>query len=438
MNAAEQFNRDCDCTLTDVPELQRRLAIEATHPHLFSPAPVFVAREQVRDMQRTVEAVESVSRLPGYRREVLARAPRIAQEAPAATGVFMGFDFHLSPQGPRLIEINTNAGGAFLNIAARELQRACCDGIDGLVSRQREAGELENELFEMFAREWRASRGDQPLRSIAIVDARPEQQYLYPEFLLAARLFEQRGIRTRIVDPGALAIRGDRLEAGGEPIDLVYNRLTDFYFEDPHHEVLRSAYERRLAVVTPHPHAHAVYANKHNLALLSDAAELARVGATPEAIGQLIRTVPDTRSVSGDGDRWWNHRKSWFFKPGSGFGSRGSYRGDKLTRRVFGEVMAGDYVAQEFTPPSERWRSTPDGRQVFKIDVRCYAFEGRVQLMAARLYQGQTTNFRTAGGGFAPIYTVDGVRADTGAQNAAGMLAGEPPARPQSSSNCSD
>ena len=30
----------------------------------------------------------------------------------------------------------------------------------------------------------------------------------------------------------------------------------------------------------------------------------------------------------------------------------------------------------------------------------------RVQLMAARLYQGQTTNFRTEGGGFAPIYVL--------------------------------
>lgn len=26
-------------------------------------------------------------------------------------------------------------------------------------------------------------------------------------------------------------------------------------------------------------------------------------------------------------------------------------------------------------------------------------------LVAARLYQGQTTNFRTAGGGFAPVFT---------------------------------
>jgi hypothetical protein len=26
--------------------------------------------------------------------------------------------------------------------------------------------------------------------------------------------------------------------------------------------------------------------------------------------------------------------------------------------------------------------------------------------MAARLYQGQTTNFRTVGGGFAPVYVI--------------------------------
>ena len=69
--------------------------------------------------------------------------------------------------------------------------------------------------------------------------------------------------------------------------------------------------------------------------------------------------------------------------------------------------MSGGYVAQQITPPSERWRTTANGREAYKIDVRCYAYAGRVQFMAARLYQGQTTNFRTAGGGFAPVYTVD-------------------------------
>jgi hypothetical protein len=38
-----------------------------------------------------------------------------------------------------------------------------------------------------------------------------------------------------------------------------------------------------------------------------------------------------------------------------------------------------------------------------KVDVRNYVYAGAVQLIAARLYQGQTTNFRTEGGGFAPV-----------------------------------
>jgi hypothetical protein len=40
-----------------------------------------------------------------------------------------------------------------------------------------------------------------------------------------------------------------------------------------------------------------------------------------------------------------------------------------------------------------------------KLDLRSYVYAGRIQLVAARLYQGQTTNFRTAGGGFAPVLT---------------------------------
>ena len=41
-----------------------------------------------------------------------------------------------------------------------------------------------------------------------------------------------------------------------------------------------------------------------------------------------------------------------------------------------------------------------------KIDVRNYVYGGQVQLVTARLYQGQTTNFRTPGGGFAPVYAL--------------------------------
>jgi signal transduction histidine kinase len=38
--------------------------------------------------------------------------------------------------------------------------------------------------------------------------------------------------------------------------------------------------------------------------------------------------------------------------------------------------------------------------------VTSYVCDGQVQSLAARLYSGQTTNFRTPGGGFAPVYVV--------------------------------
>jgi hypothetical protein len=41
-----------------------------------------------------------------------------------------------------------------------------------------------------------------------------------------------------------------------------------------------------------------------------------------------------------------------------------------------------------------------------KVDVRFYTYDGELLIAAARLYQGQTTNFRTPGGGFAPVFFV--------------------------------
>ncbi len=79
-----------------------------------------------------------------------------------------------------------------------------------------------------------------------------------------------------------------------------------------------------------------------------------------------------------------------------------------LTKRVFAEIMQGDYVAQKMAPPGERAICVEDAEPaLLKYDVRCYVYDGKIQLVAARLYQGQTTNFRTPGGGFAPVHVVE-------------------------------
>jgi hypothetical protein len=78
-------------------------------PHLFAAAPVFISELQLQQMRAVIAAAEAVAEpaAPG-----------------AALGVFYGYDFHLNEQGAHLIEINTNAGGGFLNALLLESQRA--------------------------------------------------------------------------------------------------------------------------------------------------------------------------------------------------------------------------------------------------------------------------------------------------------------------------
>jgi hypothetical protein len=317
-------------------------------------------------------------------------------------GVFFGYDFHLDEQGAHLIEINTNAGGGFLNALLVDSQREA-----NLPGKAVAVENLEQTFLAMFRNEWRLARGDALLKTIAIVDEQPETQYLYPEFLLAKNLFERSGIAAHIVASGDIQAHQDGLYFLGEKIDLVYNRLTDFSLQQ--HPALRQAYLDGQVVLTPHPFAYAQYADKQNLARLTEAQGLQVLGADEADITTLQAGIPHTLTVRPDMEAMlWAERKQWFFKPSSGYGSKGAYRGANITRRVFGEIMQGNYVAQKLAPPGERMLKVNDAGDVsLKYDVRCYVYEGQVQLVAARLYQGQTTNFRTPGGGFALVRVVE-------------------------------
>lgn len=414
---AEALNVACRCVSVDVQtlrnEVERALrayglpvSLVETQPHLFSAVPVFICRAHAEQMAAVVSALEAVVELPAYQEAALSRAPGIARYDPGARGVFLGLDFHLSEDGPKLIEINTNAGGALLAAMLAEVQRACCDEVRKGAADARALSVLEKRFYDMFLAEWEASGRAGAPRTAAIVDDDPQGQYLYPEFLLFSRLFERFGVHALVADAARLAYRNGALRIDDRSIDLVYNRLTDFALDAPAHAALRSAYLDGAAVVTPHPRAHALYADKRNLALLGDAAALRRFGAPSETIDTLVSAVPRTELVqTSEADSLWERRKQLFFKPYAGFGSRGAYRGDKLTRRVFEEIIGGGYVAQALVPPAARIAAV-QGDLPFKVDVRNYAYAGEVQLIAARLWRGQTTNFRSSGGGFAPVFVL--------------------------------
>lgn len=411
--AADQLNRDCFCVTLDMAALETALRaqinddalaeIMTARPHLFAHSPVFLPESDRLVMREIVAAIEAAAQNPQFVRRVLKHAPAIASHDFGPRGVFMSYDFHMGENGPKLIEINTNAGGAFLNALLARAQLACCLEVEPAIA-QRSITDFDARVVRMFEAEWRAQERAGEMRRILIVDDAPERQFLYPEFLLARRMLERAGYEVDIVDPQALRYDGEKLLWEGRPVDLIYNRLVDFSLDAPEHAALRRAYIEGAIVLTPNPHNHALFADKRNLIILSDPDALNQIGLADQ-YRQALKGIPEAHAVAAaNAEQFWNERKRFFFKPASGYGGKAVYRGDKLTHGVWADIVGGDYIAQALARPSERMVDLNGVRTPRKLDVRLYTYAGDVLLTAARLYQGQTTNFRTEGGGFAPVF----------------------------------
>ena len=417
-DTADRLNQGCFCITLDRQALARILDIEVgiagfagalarSHSSLFSNVPVFVSQEMIVAMENVVAAVEAAADLPGYRAAAMAWAPEIALVDFGPVGVLMGYDFHIGEAGPLLIEVNTNAGGAFLNHALAAAQRSCCGEVQALIGSTVAPIDFGNQISAMFSAEWRLQRGAGRPTTIAIVDDDPDGQFMLPEFRLACAMLEASGIKTIITDPAALSLDGSVLTHDGLAIDLVYNRLVDFALAEDRHATLRAAYESGKVVVSPNPHNHALLADKRNLTLLANSETLKRWGLDAWHRTVLAAAVPETVIVEAtNADTIWRDRRNRFFKPAGGHGSKAAYRGEKLTRKVWAEILDGGYVAQAYAPPSQRMVVLDGAASAFKLDVRLYTYAGVTLLAAARLYQGQTTNMRTPGGGFAPLMVV--------------------------------
>jgi hypothetical protein len=97
-------------------------ALNEQHAHLFAALAVDMTAANLAQMRAVIAAVEEVVRLSGRSSYVplLNPLPLAGEEANVkgnlqSLGVFYGYDFHLNADGAHLIEINTNAGGAFCN-----------------------------------------------------------------------------------------------------------------------------------------------------------------------------------------------------------------------------------------------------------------------------------------------------------------------------------
>lgn len=380
---ADFLNQNCHCSTLDTAAL----------PAFYSPAPHFLSRENLKTISEFIENYEDFLSIPAVRSDFL-HANFLEK------GIFNSYDFHISAEGPQLIEINSNAGGALLSLLATENMRHCCTGMHRYLPAADFRFDREK-LLKMFHAEFRLRFPDRKLTSVAIVDEAPEAQFFYKEFLLTKELLRDHGIKTYIVSPQEIQITNGVAYAAGNPIDFIYNRLTDFYLEKPESKTIRLVFENGIATVSPNPSVHALYAHKSNLITIWDDTFARRMNIPTEKLKRLRIHIPQTVAVAAENrDALWQNRRNWFFKPTDGFGSKGVYRGDKITKKVWEHISTGNYIAQRYIEPEHRQISASEK---LKYDIRVYTYGKEILGIAARYYQGQATNFRTPNGGLAMV-----------------------------------
>jgi hypothetical protein len=304
--------------------------------------------------------------------------------------LLLSYDVHPTPQGPVLIEINTNAGGiAAAMWAARHVNLCCAEW---------EHATLEKRLLALFQRDL---LGDDASRTgvVAIVDDDLASQALLPEMHALADLMRRRAPTVLVLDAAELGYRDGRLRRGEMAIDRIYWRSTDFLLDDPRHAAIHRAVTEGSTVLAPSPEAYSAIADKRRFLEWSSEPLLARDAATGLSF-RIAETLPMTAKSVVD---WYAQREDWVFKPVSGHASRGVYVGKSISRKKLSELPTGDYVAQRYAPHPLIDR---DGH-AWKYDVRFFADRGSVIGAAARVFQGQVVGMRGAGSGFAPMQIGD-------------------------------
>lgn len=370
------------------PGLESRPMEDLVSDNLISHFAVDLPARVVEQAQRSIELMFSLREKPSYIAHYQDQLNARGIKDPGNKSIMMSYDFHVDEnQNLKLIEINTNA--AFLVL-----------GHQMYASKNHPLPVPDFSLAEIGA----SIRNEMNLQGkvvrddlkIAIIDENPSEQRLYIEFLVYQELFKSFGWNCHIEDFREVFENFDP--------EFIYNRHTDFFLDEERNKLLREKFLNRDVCFSPNPFEYFLLADKQRMIDWGQPGFLESHGLQGEDLALLRQTVPLAYDICPDkGPEIWANRKKLFFKPKNAFGSKQSYRGASISRRTFEEMMGQDMIAQEYVPAPEITYTTPEGPQAFKYDLRCYAYQGRLQLIVARLYQGQVTNLRTPYGGFATV-----------------------------------
>lgn len=336
--------------------------------------------------------------------------------------VLSRLDAFLTPEGPRFIEVNSDAPAGFgygdrMARLVRELPLFEAFARAAPVSYQAsDAG-----LVRAVAACWRAAGGTGRPR-IAIADWADVKTRADQEILREA--FVARGFECVLADPRAMDVHGGRLHAGGAPVDLVYRRavLSELVGREIEVQAFMGAYRHRLCP----------FVNTFRCRLSEDKAFFALL--TDEAFAHLLsegerellsRVLPWTRRVAERRTRRagqeidlvpWAiaQREALVLKPAHEYGGRSVLLGSETEPAAWEAAVVSaldsPWVVQERVAiPEEPFPVFDDAGLSFvslKVNANPFYVAGEPVGAVTRASRSSVINV-SAGGGSVPTFVVD-------------------------------
>ena len=363
-------------------------ALKKEKTNLFSPLETIVSHEHFVLMSKASLELLDLIKEASVSKHLLNDKPKASQHFAGNLSAMIGVDFHITPEGPRIIEINTNAGGLVTS---------------ALWAHRNQPEQLEQVLQKMVAMfqsehmAWCRQKGkENPLQHIAIIDENPAEEYTYHDFLLTAEVFKTAGIEVSIGRTKDLYVQEEKiyLPSTEQPIDLIYNRDCDFYLQAEESSILHQTYVNALACVSPNPYGYGLLSDKSNLATLYTLIQDEQLSGKYPA---LAETLLPTYTLQAFLEKGLN-RNDWYFKPINEHAGKGVYRGKKLSQKRLDDMdVANHIVQQEALPDVIHWQGDE-----YKYDLRLFVYDDVIEI-SSRIYQGRITNFRTENGGYSTV-----------------------------------
>ncbi len=280
----------------------------------------------------------------------------------------IGVDFHITHEGPKIIEINSNAGGLVTSAiwAHRHDHQRMHNALSAFVLSMQES--------------YREMTGND-LKTMAITDHDPEHQFTIYDFLLTKKLMESIGVRCDILDPKDL----------NSNYDFIYNRSCDFLLSSEDSQTMKSLYTSGDCCVAPNPYMFCLLSDKRAMVTINDF--LSAHEGDYSALRSALLPCMHIRDFVATGNR----RSGWYFKHAMQYGGADVFRGRKLSVAKLQHILSEDYIVQkEAKPATVLYNEVP-----FKYDVRVFVWKEQVIDLSIRTYRGRITNFRTPEGGYA-------------------------------------